>query len=133
MKFMNNIKVAYKLLILVIIAIVAMITVGQGGYSVIELAHNDITNMYSKNLLGIDKLGKSLYDMRSIQMYAGLSMSAETPERRKNCTIVQSNSSRSMTTTGANTNASSRTAPILRFVKQSTKSIRKAPSSMIIC
>ena len=44
---MNNLKVAYKLLILVIVAVLAMITLGHGGYSTIIKAQNDMTVMYS--------------------------------------------------------------------------------------
>ena len=83
MNFMNNLKVAYKLLILVIVAVLAMITLGHGGYSTIIKAQDDMTVMYSQNLHGIQMLGDTLYDMRSLQLYASLALSAETPERLK--------------------------------------------------
>ena len=81
MNFMNNLKVAYKLLILVIVAVLAMITLGHGGYNTIIKAQDDMTVMYSQNLSGINLLGDTLYDMRSMQLYASLSMSADAPER----------------------------------------------------
>ena len=81
MNFMNHLKVAYKLLILVVVAILCMLTLGHGGYLAIDKANKDMTVMYSENLRGIHQLGKTLYDMRSLQLYAALSLSAETPER----------------------------------------------------
>lgn len=41
MNFMNNLKVTYKLLILVIVAILAMILLGHGGYSVIAKSQHE--------------------------------------------------------------------------------------------
>ena len=41
LNFMNNLKVTYKLLILVIVAILAMILLGHGGYSVIAKSQHE--------------------------------------------------------------------------------------------
>lgn len=81
LNFMNNLKVTYKLLILVIVAILAMILLGHGGYSVIAKSQHDMTVMYNQNLRGLNMLGQNLYDMRSMQMYTGMTLSAETPEQ----------------------------------------------------
>ena len=81
MNFMNNIKVAHKLLILVIVAILAMAMLGYGGYSAITKAQGDMDVMYRQNLLGNQQLAETLYDMRSLHLHASLALSADTPER----------------------------------------------------
>lgn len=67
MNFMNNLKVAYKLLILAIIAAVGMAIIGFFGFTAIENAQNDMTHMYKVNVTGLVHLGNARQGMRSAQ------------------------------------------------------------------
>ena len=67
MQFMNNLKVAYKLLILAVIAAVGMAFIGFAGFSAIQKAADDMAHMYSVNVRGLVYLGNARQGMRSAQ------------------------------------------------------------------
>ncbi len=67
MQFMNNLKVAYKLLILSIIAAIGMAFIGFFGFTAIENAQNDMTHLYQVNVTGLVHLGNARQGMRSAQ------------------------------------------------------------------
>ena len=50
---MNNIKVAYKLLILAVIAIMAMLAIGYTGYSYLDKANSEMDVMYQQKLRSV--------------------------------------------------------------------------------
>lgn len=65
---LKNIRVGYKIFMLVIIAILAMIFIGYTGYSALSQAGNDLDNMYSRKLQGVRLLGDEINNMRVIQV-----------------------------------------------------------------
>ena len=69
---MNNLKVAYKLLILNIVAAVGMLILGVAGYNAIQTAEENIDEMYNKNLMSIYYIGRSRYSTRYAQVQVAL-------------------------------------------------------------
>jgi methyl-accepting chemotaxis protein len=67
MNWMNNIKVAYKILILAVIASIAMLTIGYTGYSYMQKASADMDNMYYQKLQAIKALGDVRLNVRGVQ------------------------------------------------------------------
>ena len=67
MRFMDNLKVAYKLLILSVIAAIGMAFIGFFGFTAIENAQNDMTHLYQVNVTGLVHLGNARQGMRSAQ------------------------------------------------------------------
>lgn len=67
MNFMNNIKVAYKLLILAVISAIGMAIISFFGFTALEKAQNDMTHLYNVNVTGLVHLGNARQGMRSAQ------------------------------------------------------------------
>ena len=67
MNFMNNIKVAYKLLILAVISDIGMAIISFFGFTALEKAQNDMTHLYNVNVTGLVHLGNARQGMRSAQ------------------------------------------------------------------
>ena len=65
---MNNVKVAVKILLLVLIALIGMVVIGFRGWSGLSKAGSDMTNMYENNLQAIALLGDEIEAMRVIQV-----------------------------------------------------------------
>ena len=80
---MNNIRVSFKILILVIIAAIAMATIGYQGYTAIRKANADMDIMYNQKLQAMYRLGEQKFIVRDIQTRAVLSMSAKDAARFK--------------------------------------------------
>ena len=70
--WMNNLKVAYKLLILNIVAATGIIIIGFAGYSAVNSAAEDLHAMYDKNLMSIYYIGRSRYSARFAQVQVAL-------------------------------------------------------------
>ena len=83
MGWINNLKVAYKILILVVIAAIAMVTIGYQGYTAISKANDDMDIMYNQKLQSMYRLGEQKFIVRDIQTRAVLSMSAKDAARFK--------------------------------------------------
>ena len=81
MGFLNNIKVAYKILILVVIAAIGMASIGYRGYSTIEDNRARMSNIYSNDMQQLYYLGEAKYMMRDMQSRAALDFSATSEER----------------------------------------------------
>jgi len=81
MGWVNNIKVAYKMLILVVIAGIAMAMIGQGGYTAVNKADADMSTMYNKKMKAVYCIGEAKYMMRDMQSRAALSMVAADSAR----------------------------------------------------
>ena len=77
MKWVNDIKVSYKILILVIIAAVGMAAIGYRGYSMIENSRNGLEIMYQKNMQQLYHIGEAKYMMRDMQTRAVLALAAD--------------------------------------------------------
>ena len=74
MKWMNDIKVAYKMLILVVIAAIALMFVGKSGYTAIQKANDDMDTMYNQKLQSIYNIGECKAMMREMQSRTALAM-----------------------------------------------------------
>lgn len=67
MQFMNNLKVAYKLLILAVIAAVGMAFISFFGLGALQKSQDDMSHMYDVNVMGLVHLGDARQGMRSAQ------------------------------------------------------------------
>ena len=67
---MDNLKVAYKLIILNIVALVGMLIIGGAGYFALQDAEATIDRMYKVNLKNIDLAGQARHAMRMSQLQA---------------------------------------------------------------
>ena len=67
MGWINNIKVAYKLLILAIVAVIGMLSIGYSGWSALSKTKSDMDNMYQKSVKGLEYIGNIRYGMRYAQ------------------------------------------------------------------
>ena len=81
MGWVNNIKVAYKLLILVVIAGIAMALIGHGGYTAVNESDDDMSVMYNQKMKAVECIGEAKYMMRDMQSRAALSMVATDSAR----------------------------------------------------
>ena len=70
MSWMNNMKVAYKLVILNVVALLGMFAIGIAGYMSLQGAKADIARMYEVNLTNIDLAGRARHAMRMAQLQA---------------------------------------------------------------
>lgn len=76
MKWMNDIRVAYKILILVVIAALGMTAIGYRGYSMIGKSRDGLETMYQKNMQQLYHIGEAKYMMRDMQTRAVLALAA---------------------------------------------------------
>lgn len=76
MKWMNDIRVAYKILILVVIAAFGMMAIGYRGYSMIGNSRDGLETMYQKNMQQLYHIGEAKYMMRDMQTRAVLALAA---------------------------------------------------------
>ena len=65
---MDNIKVSYKILIMVIIAAVGMAIVGVRGAVSIQNANEQMARMYAEDMRSVELLGQACEKMRTIQV-----------------------------------------------------------------
>ena len=65
---MDNIKVSYKILIMVIIAAVGMAIVGIRGTYSIQNANSEMVRLYEEDMRSIELLGQACEKMRTIQV-----------------------------------------------------------------
>jgi len=86
MNWLNNLKVAYKLLILCIIAAIGMITLGRSGYVSLQDANSDMNTIFSQNLRSIYYIGNCRHAMRYMQGMMLVATSAHDPKRVKDVT-----------------------------------------------
>ena len=78
MGWMDNLKVAYKLIVLNIVALLGMIAIGLFGYVALQDAKAAINRMYEVNLTNIDLAGRARHAMRMAQLQSVLGSSAAT-------------------------------------------------------
>lgn len=81
MQFVNNIRVAFKILILVVIAAVGMAVIGWRGYSTIQESRQMLNSLYQQNMQQLYYIGEAKYMMRDMQSRSALAMSAHDEER----------------------------------------------------
>ena len=68
MSFMNNMRVAYKLLLLNVIAILGMIIIGMVGYFAVMQAQSDLNVISQTYLKGIFEIGRCRHAVRYAQV-----------------------------------------------------------------
>ncbi len=67
MGFIKNLRVAYKLLIMAVCAVLLMLTIGYSGYSAIKKAQADMDKMYSQSVKSLGYLSDMRYGTRYAQ------------------------------------------------------------------
>ena len=82
MGWMNNLKVAYKLLILVVVAVIGMSFIGWNGYSAVTKAHRDMEVMFEGTVRGIDAVGQARYGTRYAQGMAVIATTVKDNNKR---------------------------------------------------
>lgn len=82
---MNNVKVAYKILLLVVVAFIGMAVIGVRGWMSLNKAGQDMDTMYEEKLRAIQYLGHSVEAMRVIQVrtYQAIADPARVAEVKK--------------------------------------------------
>ena len=68
MSWMNNMRVAYKLLVLNVVAIIGMIVVGMVGYFAVMQAQSDLNTISQTYLKGIFEIGRCRHAVRYAQV-----------------------------------------------------------------
>ncbi|MDY6295114.1 MAG: methyl-accepting chemotaxis protein [Schwartzia succinivorans] len=87
MKWLDDIRVAYKLAILAVVTVVGMIIIGGSGYFAIKKAQADMETMYASSVQTLVYIGAANGDMRRAQaMAASAIVSANDPARVKKLT-----------------------------------------------
>lgn len=82
MGLINNLKVAYKLLIVAIIAVVGMCFIGYSGYSALQHAQADMDSLYDKSVKGVEYVGQARYGVRYAQgMAVTMTTVRDNPQR----------------------------------------------------
>ena len=61
MGIIKNLRVVYKILILVVVAAFGMAAIGFMGRSTIQSSHDSLEIVYKENLQQIDRIGDAMY------------------------------------------------------------------------
>ena len=89
----KDVKVAYKILVLVVIAGIAMAMIGYTGYSSLQSAGADLDNMYTRKLTAVRLLGDrasvSVNDTPAIDLPSMGSEGTTFSNGQRTLTIVQ--------------------------------------------
>ena len=80
MNVLNNVKVAYKILVLVVVAVIAMLAIGWTGYSHLKNADDMLDNMYSRKLTAIVNLSKARVVSRRMEADTLRAIAENKPE-----------------------------------------------------
>ena len=72
MSFMNNMRVAYKLLVLNVIALIGMVVIGLVGYFAVQTAQEDLNIISQTYLKAIFEIGRCRHAVRYAQVQAVL-------------------------------------------------------------
>ena len=80
MGLMDNMKVAYKLLVLNVVACIGLIVVGIMGYNAVQTAKEDMEVMYNRYLHSVYYVGRMRYNARYAQVQATLGPLSADPE-----------------------------------------------------
>lgn len=81
MGVIRNLRVIYKIMILVAFAMAGMLAIGLTGWSAIQQSRASLELIYKENMTQIDRIGEAKYMMRDMQSRAALAMSAHDPAR----------------------------------------------------
>ena len=72
MGLMDNMKVAYKLLVLNIIAMIGLLVIGVMGYQGVQTAKEEMDVMFNRNFYSVYYIGRMCYNSRYAQVQATL-------------------------------------------------------------
>ena len=81
MGWIRNMRVVYKILVLVIVAALGMIAIGFQGWSALNQSRDGLELVYKENLQQVDRIGEAKYMMRDMQSRAALAMAAHDQAR----------------------------------------------------
>ncbi len=81
MGWMKNLRVLYKILILVVVAALGMAAIGFMGWTTIQSSKSGLELVYKEKLQQIDRIGDAKYMMRDMQSRAALAMAAHDQAR----------------------------------------------------
>ena len=81
MGWLKNLRVLYKILILVVVAALGMAAIGFMGWSTIKSSKSGLELVYKEKLQQIDRIGDAKYMMRDMQSRAALAMAAHDQAR----------------------------------------------------
>lgn len=80
MGFMNNMKVASKLLLLNVVAFIGIVIVAFMGYSAVNTAEEDMDLMYNRYLHSVYYVGKMRHDVRYAQVQSIVAPTSADPQ-----------------------------------------------------
>ncbi|MBR6268319.1 MAG: MCP four helix bundle domain-containing protein, partial [Selenomonadaceae bacterium] len=83
MQFLNNLKVAYKLIIIGVAAFFATVFIGMIGYFALQEAGAELESMYRKNAMSLYYVGRIRYNLRYSQIQASLQPYTIAPDRKQ--------------------------------------------------
>ncbi len=83
MRWMNDVKVAYKILILSVIAVIAMSLIGYTGYAGLEESGRQMDVMYKQKLQAVYYIGEEKFILRDMQSRAALAMAADPADAKR--------------------------------------------------
>lgn len=81
MVFIRNLRVIYKIMILVIVAMAGMLAIGLTGWSALQQSRASLEVIYKENMTQVNRIGEAKYMMRDMQSRAALAMSAHDQAR----------------------------------------------------
>ncbi len=91
MKWFDDMRVSLKILVLVVIAAIALFSVGYTGYSMLDASNYRMSKMYNQKLKNVQMLGELKYFMRDMQVHElNLADSTETAVQDKNRKTIES-------------------------------------------
>ncbi len=80
MQLLQNLRVAYKLVILAVVSFIGLVAVGFFGFEAMNSAEDDLNELYNKELMGMYYIGESRHAMRYAQLQTVLMPVAHTAE-----------------------------------------------------
>ncbi len=95
MRWVNNVRVSFKILILAVIAAIALVAVGYTGYSMLDQANYRMSKMYNQKLKSMQMVDEMKYLMRDMGVHElNLAVSTSPDEQQKNVRNIENINSR---------------------------------------
>lgn len=95
MRWINDIRVSFKILILAVIAAVALLFVGYTGYSMLNQANYRMSKMYNREFKNMQSVDEMKYFIRDMQVHElNLADSTDAEVQQKNIKTIESINSR---------------------------------------
>jgi len=91
MRWVNNVRVSFKILILAVIAAIALLSVGYTGYSMLDQANYRMSKMYNQKLKNMQSVDEMKYLMRDMEVHdLDMAMSKTPEDQAKNAKNIES-------------------------------------------